>query len=210
MGTDERDTEERILDAASAVFQRKGTAGARVQEIADEARVNKALVHYYFRSKEKLAQAVFRHSVRQIVPGLLELLESEAPVEEKVRRLVTTLIGTLNANPLLMSYVVGELGQGPGRVKDFVEGVYGRPIEGLAAGPVTRLQEQIDAGVREGTMRATSAQSFLMSVMALCAYPFVTRLALMQALDLDERGFAELMERRVDEVTDFLLAGLRP
>src|SRR5205809_116474 len=53
------DTESRILDAAHAVFLRSGTAGARMQEIADEAGVNKALLHYYFRNKERLAGAVF-------------------------------------------------------------------------------------------------------------------------------------------------------
>ena len=50
----DRDTEQRILDAAHAVFLRRGTAGARMQDIADEAGVNKALLHYYFRSKEEI------------------------------------------------------------------------------------------------------------------------------------------------------------
>jgi len=49
------DTEQRILDAAHTVFLRRGTAGARMQEIAKEAAVNSALLHYYFRSKERLA-----------------------------------------------------------------------------------------------------------------------------------------------------------
>ena len=53
-------TEQRILDAADAVFVRRGTDGARMQEIAAEAGVNKALLHYYYRTKDGLAEAVFR------------------------------------------------------------------------------------------------------------------------------------------------------
>ena len=61
-GRTRRDTEQRILDAAHAVFVRRGTAGARMQEIAAEAGVNQALLHYYFRSKEQLSQAVFERA----------------------------------------------------------------------------------------------------------------------------------------------------
>jgi len=58
----DRDTEQRILDAAHAVFVRRGSAGARMQEIAAEAGVNQALLHYYFRTKELLARAAFERA----------------------------------------------------------------------------------------------------------------------------------------------------
>jgi AcrR family transcriptional regulator len=59
-------TEERILDAAKKVFMQKGSAGARMQDIADAAGINKALLHYYFRSKEKLFEVIFREAAGQI------------------------------------------------------------------------------------------------------------------------------------------------
>ena len=52
-------TESRILEAAKEVFIAKGFDGARMQEIADTAEINKALLHYYFRNKDKLFEAVF-------------------------------------------------------------------------------------------------------------------------------------------------------
>ena len=64
----EVDTEARILEAAHRVFVRRGVAAARTQEIADEAGVNKALLHYYYRSKEKLANAVFLQAARAMFP----------------------------------------------------------------------------------------------------------------------------------------------
>ena len=56
----DHNAEERILAAAKKVFTTKGMAGARMQDIADEAVINKALVHYYFRDKDKMFEVVFR------------------------------------------------------------------------------------------------------------------------------------------------------
>src|SRR6476659_7741570 len=81
-------TEQRILDAARTVFIRHGTAGARMQEIALEAGVNQALLHYYFRSKERLAQAVFQQLAQRLFPALIETLASDLSLDEKIERLV--------------------------------------------------------------------------------------------------------------------------
>src|SRR5436190_20088600 len=79
-------TEQRILDAAHTVFVRSGTAGARTQEIAREAGVNSALLHYYFRSKERLAQAVFTRAASQLFPTVLRILASDAALKDKVEQ----------------------------------------------------------------------------------------------------------------------------
>src|SRR4030095_1411114 len=82
----DRDTEQRILDAAHAVFLRRGTAGARMQEIAKEADVNPALLHYYFRSKARLAEAVFQRAAMQLMPAVIGILGSDAELGGKGRQ----------------------------------------------------------------------------------------------------------------------------
>ncbi|HXI29749.1 MAG TPA: helix-turn-helix domain-containing protein, partial [Vicinamibacterales bacterium] len=82
----DRDTEQRILDAAHAVFVRRGTAGARMQEIAAEAGVNQALLHYYFRSKEQLARGAFERAGSQLMPAIVRVMASALPLEEKVEQ----------------------------------------------------------------------------------------------------------------------------
>ncbi|HNA17232.1 MAG TPA: helix-turn-helix domain-containing protein, partial [Ferruginibacter sp.] len=59
MAKHNKDTEQKILESARNVFIQKGLAGARMQDIADHAGVNKALLHYYFTSKDKLFNIVF-------------------------------------------------------------------------------------------------------------------------------------------------------
>src|SRR6478672_12686559 len=101
----DRDTEQRILDAAHVVFIRRGTAGARMQDIADEAGVNKALLHYYFRSKSRLADAVFQRVTSGIFVRLSETAGSDAEIEDKVRRIIAIYIDQLSKTPYVPAYV---------------------------------------------------------------------------------------------------------
>ena len=84
------DTENRILQAARAVFIRRGTSGARMQEIAEEAGVNQALLHYYFRSKERLSEAVFTEVAGRMFPMVFQILGGDMSIEEKVDAIVDT------------------------------------------------------------------------------------------------------------------------
>ena len=81
-------TEQRIFNAALEVFSRKGKDGARMQEIADCAGINRALLHYYFRSKSKLYEAVFAHGFEQFIGGLSQSLRSERSFERSLRTFV--------------------------------------------------------------------------------------------------------------------------
>src|ERR1700704_5443978 len=93
------DTEQRIVDAAHAVFVHRGTAGARMQEIAAEAGVNQALLHYYFRSKEQLAQTAFARAASQFMPAVIAVMASDGELEDKVARVVTLELDHLSRVP---------------------------------------------------------------------------------------------------------------
>src|SRR6187431_2668000 len=95
------DTEQRILDAAHTVFVRTGTAGARMQEIARAAGVNSALLHYYFRSKQRLAEAVFHRAAAQLLPAVVGVLVSERPLSDKVKAIVEIELDRLSRTPYL-------------------------------------------------------------------------------------------------------------
>src|SRR5258705_11056758 len=111
----DRDTERRILDAAHAVFVRRGTAGARTQEIARQAGVNSALLHYYFRTKDRLAAAVFQRAASQLLPAVIGVLGSDAALEEKVAQVVEIELRQLTKTPYLPGYILGELTHHPER-----------------------------------------------------------------------------------------------
>ena len=89
MKTLESNTEEIIFKSAIKIFHSKGLAGARMQEIADEAGINKAMLHYYFRSKQLLFEAVFKKAFMQLAPQIHQVLNSEDSLFDKIENIPT-------------------------------------------------------------------------------------------------------------------------
>lgn len=202
------DTERRILDAAHVVFVRRGTAGARMQEIADEAKVNKALLHYYFRGKDRLAEAVFQRVARGLFARLAQLLTSEAELDDMVRGIVALYIDQLSQTPYAPAYVISEVNHHPERAAQFLamlEAAGAHPMRALDA-----LQAKIDARARAGTMRRIPARQFFVNLVSLCVFPFAARPLLCAVLTMDENGFAEFIRQRKVQLPEFFLEALRP
>jgi TetR/AcrR family transcriptional regulator len=203
-------TEQRILDAAHLVFLQRGTAGARTQEIAREAGVNSALLHYYFRSKARLAEAVFRRAAAQLLPAVIRILGSDAPIEEKVEQVIDVELRHLSEAPYLPGYVISELTYHPERVQQFVSAVTGMAPADIGALVRGRLGAQIDERVRAGQMHPIEPGQFAINLLALCIFPFAARPMLTALLGLDQRGFNQFIERRRKELAPFFLRALRP
>ena len=85
----EKNTEDKIVSAAKKVFITKGMDGARMQEIADEAGINKALLHYYFRTKNKLFDKVFSIIFRDVLDVLEQAVYNELSFEQFVEQFIT-------------------------------------------------------------------------------------------------------------------------
>jgi TetR/AcrR family transcriptional regulator len=204
------DTEARILDAAHIVFVRRGTAGARMQEIADEAGVNKALLHYYFRSKSRLAAAVFQRVARGLFLRVSEILGSDAEIEDKVRRVVRLYLEQLSKTPYAPAFVISEINPHPDRAAQLVEAVRHIRAESLNANVLDTLGKQLRQRVRAGAMRAISTPQFVANLASLCIFPFAARPMLCAILDLDDRGFRRFIEERKTALPEFFLNALRP
>jgi AcrR family transcriptional regulator len=206
----DENTEQRILQAARSVFVRRGTAGARMQEIADEAGVNQALLHYYFRSKDRLAAAVFREAAGRLVPSVAALVGGEGTIEEKVERFVHLYIDTVRHSPFLPGYVVSELHHHPERVKAMMSEAAGARVEQLGRGFVQRLDEQLKQRAAEGTMRSITPQQFVVSVMGLVVMPFLARPLLPILLDAGDGAFDRFLDERRASLPGFIMNALRP
>jgi AcrR family transcriptional regulator len=207
---DAADAEQRILEAAHRVFLRRGSAGARTQEIADEAGVNKALLHYYFRTKERLAAAVFHRAAAKLMPPVIATLASDAPLENKIRRVIEIELDVLLRHPYLPGYIISELTHNPARARQFLAALSGIPLEEIAAGPLEVLGRQVQAEVRAGRIRAIAPDEFILNLLSLCIFPFAARPMVQTVLRLDDDGFARLIARRKRELPTFFLEALRP
>jgi TetR/AcrR family transcriptional regulator len=205
----DRDTEARILDAAHTVFVRRGTAGARMQEIAAEARVNQALLHYYFRSKDRLSKAAFERAASELMPVVIQVLASDADLEQKVTRIVELELDHLARAPYVPGYIISEITHHPARARQFVTAVTGLAPEVVGPRIVAMLQKQIDARVQSGTMRPIAPEQFIVNLMSLCIFPFAARPMIAAMLGMDQPGFEQFIARRRQDLTTFFLGALR-
>ena len=206
----DRETEQKILDAAQLVFTRRGTAGARMAEIAKEAGVNQALLHYYFRSKERLSTAVFQQIAGRIFPALAETLAADGALYEKVDRLVTLYLDSLSRSPFLAAYIIAELHHHPERVEQLMSRAMGAKPKGVLSPLLRKLGAQIDAEVVAGTMRPIAPEEFAVNLVSLCIFPFAARPMLRIVFGMDDDAFARFIEQRKTELPSFFRNALRP
>jgi AcrR family transcriptional regulator len=203
-------TEARILSAAHAVFVRRGTAGARMQEIAKEAGVNPALLHYYFRSKARLSEAVFRRAAADLLPAVIAVLASDREIEEKVQAVIDIELSRLLEAPYLPGYILSELAHHPERVRQLVSTVTGMVPEEVGRRVLATLRRQIDARVRARTLQRIAPEQFVINLLSLCIFPFAARPMVSLILGLDDGGFQRFIAHRRRELPAFFLRALRP
>lgn len=196
MAEKEKGTEEKILNSAKKIFQKKGMDGARMQEIADEAGINKALLHYYYRSKQLLFDAVFYRAFSLLVPQLSKVLNDDTELEQKIRNFTASHIGFILKHPYLPNFIFQELNRNP-RFLQKLKAKNSLP-------DISNFREQVQQEVEKGNIRAISAEELFMNILSLNAFPFVSRPLLQTFLDVDDEHFRKLMEERKHRVADFI------
>jgi TetR/AcrR family transcriptional regulator len=110
-------TEEVIKKSAMEVFLKSGFNGARMQEIADLAGVNKAMLHYYFSTKEQLFDNVFSEVMLNLIPELDAIIENDQSFVEKIKAFISLSFKQHQNNPKLISFVFNELTKNPERME---------------------------------------------------------------------------------------------
>lgn len=204
------DTERRILDAARRVFVRRGTGGARMQEIAEEAGVNSALLHYYFGSKDGLALEVFREAAGKLFPVIMRILASDVPIETRVEQVVHHYIDTLRESPFLPGYVLGELSFNPERIQLLASEMASPGQPDAPQRALGKLGRDLAQRAERGDFRAMTADQFVVNLASLCVFPFAARPMLMHMLGIGADGWERFLEVRRAELPQLILNTLRP
>lgn len=197
------ETRDRILEAAHRVFLRRGTAAARTQEIADEAGVNKALLHYYYGSKRALSDAVLESSMREFFPTLFGILGAPTlPLDDKIRRVVAVQIDFHSSRPYLAGYLASEMHLDPTRIHQ----IFARNM----SPPLAVLDAQLRAGATDGSLRPIAVEQFIVTLIGGILLPFLVRPALEAVLGFTAEDWPRFLEERKRVLPDLILAGLRP
>ena len=196
--TDQKDsTEQKIIDAAHEVFLKKGLDGSRMQEIANMAGINKALLHYYFRSKQKLFEAIFKNIIAHAFPDIRSIIMADLPVEEKIRGFVEKYIDMMAKNPYIPAFILKEINRDP----EFIAGV----IRSQGINPADILS-MLEKEMAAGTIRKMNPREIMVNLIGLVIFPFAAAPMLNIILfNSNKKAYREFLNDRKITVTEFIL-----
>lgn len=198
------DKEQLILEVARKQFVQKGYAATKMQDIAEEAQVNKALLHYYYRSKEKLYHEIIVRTLDKMIPRFAAAMEKEGDFWERLDNLVSSYLELLQAEPDLPIFVMSELSQEQER---FISELRKRAHYFPAAhGFVMSMQEEMASG----RIRSIPPLHLLLNIMSMTIFPFIAKPIFSTIFNFPQENFMALMAERKEVIMDFLRSALKP
>lgn len=201
MGEKDLNTENKILKAAQDVFIEKGMSGTRMQEIADKAGINKALLHYYYRTKEKLFLSVFRVAISVFIPKVEKIILSEETFFNKIRIFVKEYGKILYKNQFLPLFILHEIKRNPDALfKEF---------KATGINP-TMFLEMIQKEVDEDTIKPIDPKQLIINMLAMIIFPIAAKPMFQRVFfENDKKVYDEMLKRRLDEVPEFIINAIK-
>ena len=190
MSTEITISEQRILDAAKKVFQAEGYKGARMQQIADEAEISKASLHYYFRSKEKLFEKISDDTMQDFLPITATWDDSTDKWENKIREFVVNFMHFVQTKPLL--FIISEFNRNPEAFKQKKK---------HKAKFISYFEKLRD----EGKIKDIDAVMLFTFIHSLCCYPVLNENFFKAYSGLHERNYKQLMEEYPKTVGELII-----
>ena len=197
----DNNTENKILNAATDIFQTKGMDGARMQEIADKAGINKSMLHYYYRSKQKLFEAVFKTAISIMAPTLRTIIEKDEPLFDKIRNFTNSYIGLISKHSYIPTFLINELNRNPEILQDTFVKEFGNSFN--------KMKTTIDEMVANGEITPIKPEHLIMNVISMSIFPFVAKPILKSVLQKDEAAYKLLLEERKTHVADFIINSIK-
>ncbi|MBU0487196.1 MAG: TetR/AcrR family transcriptional regulator [Bacteroidetes bacterium] len=195
-----KETESHIHDAARSVFLAKGYDGARMQEIADEAGINKALLHYYFRSKDKLFESIFQEAFSKIVPQLFTLLTGSFTLREKLGGFIENYIRVIAENPFVPGFILHEMNRNPDRIVSMLSASGIQPAMILGA-----LSQELE----KNNVYVPDPRHLIVNLLALCLFPFAGRPIIQGFLfGGDKEAYEVFLSERAEIIKEFVFKSL--
>lgn len=205
--TGKRDAEasrRRLLAAARAAFTAKGLAGARVDEIAHAAGINKQLVYHYFGSKDGLYLAVLERVYAEIREQERALSLEHLPPEEAMARLIAFSFDYLAAHPDFIALLNDENGQSGRHLAK------SRRMHEMHSPLIALIRQTLRNGAETGLFRGDmDALQLYISIAGLAYFYFSNNRTLSAIFDRDLAAQRAVAARR-RHVIDFVMAALRP
>lgn len=188
MAHEASETEILIKDTAKKVFFAKGLINASTKEIAAEAGVNRALIHYYFRSRDFLFNMVLEEAMRALTGKMSLILGSELDFRAKIKAFLDAFIEEKVEYPYLETFIVTELARNPEKIRELHP-----KNEALRA----LMAAQIKVEIESGRLQPIEPEHFVVNLMSMCNYPLIAKPILQSVFGYDEQQYRTfLLDRK--------------
>lgn len=196
--------EGRILKAATEEFAANGFYGARTQAIADAAGVNKAMLHYYFRSKDNLYSQVIGAAFKRILTRVGTSWTAQGPPGARIEKVVDTYMDGYEQNPALLKIVLREVVDGGSRLKRAIGEM--KKVEFPPEGQTP--SHWVREAAREFGLAPAETIHFLVNLIGMCLVSFISPLFLESMLDFDVSDMKKFLKDRRRAIKSMIFASL--
>ncbi len=163
----ETNIEGKIIEAARATFLKKGFSGTSMSDIAAEVGLTRPAMHYYFRTKERLFQAVFGSILLEFLPKIKDYITSEMPLEEKISMIVDAYSEVFRKSPELPLFFIGEINRD-------IETVISIVVDSEIPAFGNTIHDAIVAEMDAGRMRKMPIMDIAYTFYGLMMAPYLT------------------------------------
>lgn len=203
--SNDQNMEQVILKAATRLFLERGFASTTTTEIAREAGCNQALVHYYFRTKDRLFAAIFEKKMQNFITSLLEISKEQIPFEEKLARKIASHFEVIREDPKFPLFFFAELSTNPKRLETLKEMLGDKPQV-----IVKQFQDELNHEIDAGRIRPVSVFDLLMTIVSLNIIGFIAEPLFKTITKISDEEYMKLIERRKKENIHIVLQSLKP
>ena len=201
MSENEKMTEEKIFEAATIVFEEEGLSGARMQSIADRAGINKALLHYYFRTKDHLFEAVFTKLAKKMFMKFNPIFENNLSLEEKIRFFFKEHISFMQQNPKLPGFILNEINHNPQRIQKLIKNIEFKNLW-------LKILEQHKDELYKYNITEETLPQIMTTIASLSVFPFAAKGILEVVFENMGVDFDKFIELRKNFAADFVIKAI--
>jgi TetR/AcrR family transcriptional regulator len=198
----DRQTEEKIFESATEIFIERGMDGARMQDIADHAGINKSLLHYYYRTKDHLFEAVFEMIAGQMFKKFAPVFDENITFEDKIRFFFREHITFLEKNPRLPAFLINELNRNPKRIKKIIQGI-----------DINKIWSTLEAQHKDDLIKYNitkdSIPQLMTSIASMSVFPFIARPIVGSLMEKMGYDFDKYIEERKTYAAEFVINALK-
>lgn len=202
MTENDKQTEDKIFDAATDVFMDKGMDGARMQDIANHAGINKALLHYYYRTKDHLFNAVFEKIAGTMFAKFAPVFDTNLTLEDKIRFFFREHITFMQKNPRFPAFLLNEFHRNPERIRKLIKNM-----------DIKKLWVAIEAQHREElksyNITVENIPQFMTTLAAMSVFPFAARPLISGLMEKMGYNFDQYIEERKEYAAEFVISALK-